>query len=409
MSDHDDLIAQFVGVAAVRPQEARQYLEAAQWDFASALTAFYNPPDEMVETQDQEVPNADKETPVSDMTHPTGGRRLGEGPSEPQPIPTTTSSQSSRPPKRAAAQKKFATLGDFGNDSHAHDDPNDSDYDDDKQDLFAGGEKSGLAVQNPDDLKKKILEKARKNRPRPGGDDPSPRPNHFTGTARTLGGDDTPSRTIEPPSDPLASRRPERVERILHFWNDGFSVDDGDLYPTSDPRNAEILNGIRQGRAPLSIMNVQPGQEVDVEIKQHEGNYVKPKQKYRPFSGQGNRLGSPTPGDGLINTSTSAAPAPAAAAAAALDCRPKIDLDESQPIISLQIRLGNGTRLPSRFNASHTIGDVYAFVAAASPESQTREWVLMTTFPSKELGDKGVALGDMPDFKRGGVVIQKWK
>jgi UBX domain-containing protein 1 len=36
-------------------------------------------------------------------------------------------------------------------------------------------------------------------------------------------------------------------------------------------------------------------------------------------------------------------------------------------------------------------------------------WVLMTTFPSKELSDKAVALGDLPEFKRGGVVIQKWQ
>ena len=206
----------------------------------------------------------------------------------------------------------------------------------------------------------------------------------------------------------MPARRPVRVERVLHFWNDGFSVDDGDLYPTSDPRNAEILNGIRQGRAPLSIMNVQPGQEVDVEIKQHEGKYVKPKQKYKPFSGQGNRLGSPTPGDGLTNASGTTAPTPVPAAAVS-DGPPKVDIDESQPIISLQIRLGNGTRLPSRFNPSHTIGDVYAFVAAASPGSQTREWALMTTFPSKELSDRNVALGDISDFKRGGVVIQKWK
>lgn len=155
-------------------------------------------------------------------------------------------------------------------------------------------------------------------------------------------------------------------------------------------------------------MNVQPGQEVDVEIKQHEGKYVKPKQKYKPFSGQGNRLGSPTPGDGLTHTSTSTAPAPVPAAAAS-DVLPKVEIDESQPIISLQIRLGNGTRLPSRFNPSHTIGDVYAVVAAASLEGQTREWVLMTTFPSKELSDRNMALGDIPDFKRGGVVIQKWK
>ena len=126
------------------------------------MTTFYNPPEETAESQDEDNTNTDLPPSTSDVPHPGGGRRLGEGTSDPQPIPTTSSSQSSRPPKRAAAQKKFATLGDFGNDPHGHDDPNDSDYDDDKHDLFAGGEKSGLAVQNPDDLKKKILEKARK-------------------------------------------------------------------------------------------------------------------------------------------------------------------------------------------------------------------------------------------------------
>lgn len=104
-------------------------------------------------------------------------------------------------------------------------------------------------------------------------------------------------------------------------------------------------------------------------------------------------------GDSLTVAST--------AAAAASDEAPKVDIDESQPVVTLQIRLGNGTRLSARFNASHTVGDVYAFVAAASIESQTREWTLMTTFSSKELTDRGVTLGDMPDFKRGGVVVQK--
>lgn len=142
--------------------QARQYLEAAQWNFPSALTAYYNPSEETSEAQDEETTSADEPPFVSD-TIQSGGRRLGGAPTDPQPIPTTSSSQSSKPPKRAAAQKKFATLGDFGNDQHEHDDPNDSDYDDEKHDLFAGGEKSGLAVQNPDDLKKKILEKARKS------------------------------------------------------------------------------------------------------------------------------------------------------------------------------------------------------------------------------------------------------
>lgn len=201
---------------------------------------------------------------------------------------------------------------------------------------------------------------------------------------------------------PAAPQSPQRVQRILHFWADGFSVDDGDLYRSDDPRNAEILDGIRQGRAPLSIMNVQPGQEVDVEIKQHDEKYVKPKPKYKPFSGAGQRLGSPTP--------SARAPAPAAPAPEQANPEPaKPEIDDSQPVVTLQVRLGDGTRLASRFNTSHTIGDVYQFVAAANPISQTRPWVLMTTFPSKDLTDKEVALGDLAEFKRGGVVVQKWQ
>lgn len=181
-------------------------------------------------------------------------------------------------------------------------------------------------------------------------------------------------------------------------------MDDGELYRTDDPRNAEILEGIRQGRAPLAIMNVEAGQEVDVELKQHEEKYVKPKPKYKPFSGAGQRLGSPTPGVQSQDLSSAAStPAPAA------DQKPQHEVDESKPTVTLQVRLGDGTRLTSRFNTTATIGDVYAFVSAASPENRNRDWALMTTFPSKELTDKDQVLGDLAEFKRGGVVVQKWK
>jgi hypothetical protein len=40
-------------------------------------------------------------------------------------------------------------------------------------------------------------------------------------------------------------------------------------------------------------MNVQRDQEVDVKLERHDGNYVQPKKKYKPFSGGGQRLGSP--------------------------------------------------------------------------------------------------------------------
>lgn len=150
-------------------------------------------------------------------------------------------------------------------------------------------------------------------------------------------------------------------------------------------------------------MNVQAGQEVDVELKQHDENYVKPKPKYKPFSGVGQRLGSPTPGVASSQSST-----PSATTTPSTTGPPKPEVDESQPTVTLQVRLGDGTRLTSRFNTTATIGDVYDFVAAATSDGRNRAWVLMTTFPSNELSDKNVTLGDLPEFKRGGVVVQKW-
>ena len=106
---------------------------------------------------------------------------------------------------------------------------------------------------------------------------------------------------------------------------------------------------------------------------------------------------------------SSVAAAPAGATGAAVGEEPaKVDVDDAQPTVSLQIRLGDGTRMVSRFNTTHTVGDVYDFVTRASPSSQGRGWTLMTTFPSKPLNERSAALGDTPELKKGGTVIQKW-
>ena len=275
--------------------------------------------------------------------------------------------------------------------------------------MYAGGDKSGLAVQNPDqnrgseDLKKKIIEKARRGGKEIAEEEPQKKSN-FTGSARTLGGDEEPSREI--PGE-AQTQRTERVKRMLHFWQDGFSVDDGQLFRFDDPANAQILQQIRSGRAPLHIMNVGNGQEVDVQVVPHEENYVKPKSAYKPFTGQGNRLGSPTPGvsssspmPGSFTQETPVAPASVAAQA------PTSHVDDSKPKLTLRISLGTGTRLTSSFNTDQTIGDVYDFVRRAEPG--TRSFVLQTTFPIKEFTDQSQVLGDIAEFKRGGAIVQKY-
>lgn len=291
--------------------------------------------------------------------------------------------------------------------------------DDKKRDLFAGGEKSGLAVTDPNQRKgprdhfRNIMDQARQNRDRPGGsgdEEETTRSSHFMGRAQTLGGDDAPSRVVQDPAAASAARgQPPapRVTRTLHLWADGVSIDDGPLLRFDDPANEHIMQEINNGRAPKALLDVMPDQEVDLNLEPHKGeNYVAPKPKYKPFGGSGQRLGSPTPG-----LTPATAPASSASAAAASSSVPKpaeMQVDEQQPTLQLQVRLGDGTRLASRFNTTHTIGDVYAFVDRASPASQQRAYVLQTTFPTRELADKSVVLGEINDFKRGGVVVQKW-
>lgn len=161
-------------------------------------------------------------------------------------------------------------------------------------------------------------------------------------------------------------------------------------------------------------MNVDRGQEVSVALTQHSkkynaqeaAQYGQPKKKNDPFSGSGQRLGSPTPtvkpNPEPVVQSDSSSPESAAVSS-------PIEINESKPTVSLQIRLGDGTRLVARFNTTHTIGDIYSFVAASNQSSQGRNWVLMTTFPNKELQDKGQELGDLAELRRGGVVVQKWQ
>ena len=252
-----------------------------------------------------------------------------------------------------------------------------------------------------------------RNIPRPGGEAPDATPTAFTGRGVTLGGDDAPSRVLEDPRS-NAPTRPPRVRRVLHLWQDGFSVDEGPLYRYDDPANADTLRMINSGRAPLDLLNVEHGQEVDLELDpKKEQKFVQLKKQYKPFSGSGQRLGSPTPGATASSSSTQGPSAPVtsstATPAAAAAATPDVEVDSTQPTVNLQIRLGDGTRLQSRFNLTHTIGDVYGFVERARPDSATRAYALMTTFPSKELEDKEQTLGDNADLKRGGVVVQKWK
>lgn len=224
----------------------------------------------------------------------------------------------------------------------------------------------------------------------------------------TLGGDGVESRSIPDPSGPVRRTVGEPIERVLHIWQDGFSIDDGDLRRFDDPANQMDLQMIRSGRAPLHLMNVQHDQAVDVKLEQHDTPYKPLPRKYRPFGGEGQRLGSPVPGaPAAAPTVAGVSAATGGSAAAPSSAIP--DIDASQPTVTIRLQLADGTRLPARFNTTNTIGDVYDFISRASPGTQSRPWVLATTFPSKEHTDKSLVIGEMSEFKKGGTAVVKWK
>ena len=126
-------------------------------------------------------------------------------------------------------------------------------------------------------------------------------------------------------------------------------------------------------RAPPSILNVLPGQPVEVRVtRRTEEDYV-----YTPrrgFAGSGSRLGgvvpdtesatplapqvagmpgafpssiTPAPGSVSASTSTSAAPPPASRTRDPESVATRFSVDQTLPTTSVQVRLADGTRFES--------------------------------------------------------------
>ncbi|TLD31099.1 hypothetical protein PspLS_02475 [Pyricularia sp. CBS 133598] len=406
-TSHDDAVNHFSDLTGVSANEAKTYLTTYHWDMDQALQAFY-------EDEDDDTPGA-RAMPAPGQEDSYTGPRTLDG--RPVPYSSGATASSSQAPKKSTGGSKLRTLGDLS----AHDDEEHQDDEEKRRSLFAGGEKSGLAVQDPSqaprDLVRDIIEKARRNAERGGpsssaGAAPEA-PSRFTGSGQTLGGDGVPSRTIpDPRGSPIpreTSQPQQTVERTLHMWEDGFSIDDGPLHRLDDPRNTQTLRMINQGRVPLHLMNINYDEQVDVKLVKHEENWHQLPRIYRPFGGEGRRLGSPVPGDGNAAASTSATTTQAPALSSSnSSSNPTTGLDESLPILTIRIQMPNGARVPARFNTTQTVGDVYEFVQTAHPETLTRNWVLATTFPNKEHIDRSTVLGEMNEFKRGGTAVVKW-
>ncbi|KAJ7210997.1 SEP-domain-containing protein [Mycena rebaudengoi] len=328
---------------------------------------------------------------------------------------------------------------------------------------FAGGERSGISVENPNsgrrmpggDLVRDLLRRAAEAGVAPAQLGPLPGA-AFSGGGHTLGSDDVDSAYVPDPNaiDPTTAP----ATRLLTFWRDGFTVEygtgegpsqsqsqsgsgsnnaaegeeagaslmSGALMRYDDPAHADVLEAIRSGLAPPAVLDVRPGQPVEVVVSKRT-NEVYSEAAAREargvrgggassssssaFVGSGMRLGAVVPGEG--GSSSSASPATGSTAASSTGAGAggsagttgqqggkgtigqggKVDegagavvvVDEGQPATTVQVRMGDGGRLAARLNLTHTVRDLRAIVDRAHTDPRT--YTLQATFPTRTLED----------------------
>ncbi|XP_035865549.1 NSFL1 cofactor p47 isoform X4 [Phyllostomus discolor] len=177
-----------------------------------------------------------------------------------------------------------------------------------------------------------------------------------------------------------------RVHVVLKLWKSGFSLDNGELRSYQDPSNAQFLESIRRGEVPAELRRLAHGGQVNLDMEDHrDEDFMKPKGVFKAFTGEGQKLGSTAPQ--VLHTSSPAQQAENEAKASS-----SISIDESQPTTNIQIRLADGGRLVQKFNHSHRISDIRLFIVDARPAMAATSFVLMTTFPNKELADENQTL-----------------
>lgn len=291
---------------------------------------------------------------------------------------------------------------------HASDDEDEEDSGRDQaESWFAGGERSGISVENPGrpnlpggSLVQDLLRRAAEAGPAAN----NTHHNIFSGGGYTLGSDDVESAYIP---DPDAQDTPPAV-RHLTFWRDGFSVEDGPLMRYDDPNNAQILEEINSGRAPPQILNVQVGQPVELRVARRTNeDYIPPTAgPAQPFSGAGNRLGAPVPPISGTDQPMPGRFDEGSSLSEPQSVSTRFEVDQSQPTTSIQLRLADGTRMVCRMNLTHTIGDIRNFINASNPVNLTRLYTIGTAFPNKTLDDDTQSIKDAG--LANSVILQKW-
>lgn len=161
------------------------------------------------------------------------------------------------------------------------------------------------------------------------------------------------------------------------FYKNGFTVGDGPLRTKDDPANAKFLQQISQGYVPEELSS--EGKEMNMSLvdKRTEDYATPPEPLYNAYSGSGCSVGSSAPVAGAVVASGDSKAG-------------TFSLDESQPTTTIQFRLSDGKKIRAKFNLTHTVADIHAYLAQEGAAGSA--YMLLSGFPPKPLTDQATTI-----------------
>ena len=163
----------------------------------------------------------------------------------------------------------------------------------------------------------------------------------------------------------------EAVVREFTIYRNGFLLHKT-FYTHDSEEGKQILQTLKSGHAPLSLLDVQQNDEVDLKAFQKlDEDYVPP---FEPFKGSGNRLGAP------VNASR---PPPTETPVVEEEL-PKLDPKDPDNM-TLQIRKSNGERTSVVCKRSSTVAQLNAQMQGTLFHSFPRKQVDSLTGCEKEV------------------------
>lgn len=389
-SNEDDL-TNFCSVTGASMERAKFFVEAANGDLGLAIESFFENGGGEDEASMDGMPAAEvsgtTKLEVGDMDDDSDDQDYN--PFEKLAAAKKAASEKASPRKKKPAARKVGNIFSLNDMNGSDEDGDESDEEKSQEKFYAGGSSTsgqqilGPKKKNPESIIKDLFEKAKEHGAQEvdmsdeAAGAATSKKTAPVGTGYRLGTGTEPSQVI-----PGGAKGRETKTSILKLWKNGFNIDDGQLRSYEDEKNKEFLASIQRGELPRELVNKAQGGEVHLDMQDHrEEEFVAPKQAYKLYSTEGQKLGD------------TAGPTPVVASTLSTDdkatnedkAKKVLNLDSSKPTTQIRITLSDGSRMIVKLNLTHTLKDLRVYINNARPEYYPRSYTLMTSFPNKEL------------------------